>query len=76
MVPVNEGPFGVHQVEFVIQTTPGFSNGRCIGQHANSTLRGTQIATWNDCWRLVINSHLERQESVNHFQLIRVDVVP
>jgi len=59
---VDEGAFGVEQVEFVIEATPGLVDGRRVGDHANTSLHGRQIASGHDGRRLVINPHLQQQQ--------------
>ena len=44
-LPVNKSTFGIHQVKLVIQARPGFGNGGGVGQHANSTVDLSQIAS-------------------------------
>jgi hypothetical protein len=58
-IPVNESAFGVHEIKFVIQTSPGLGNSGSIGQHANSTRNLGQITTRNDSWGLVIDTDLK-----------------
>ena len=57
-VPVNKSTLGVHQIKFVIQTSPGLSNGCGVTQHTHSALNLRQITTRNYCGRLVVNSDL------------------
>jgi hypothetical protein len=49
-IPVDESTFGVHQVKFVIKTSPGFSNGSCVAQQADSTLYFSQVTSWHNSW--------------------------
>jgi hypothetical protein len=42
---VDESTFGVHQVEFVVKTSPGFSDGGGVAQHADGTLYFSQITS-------------------------------
>merc|ERR1711981_948860 len=58
-VPVDEGPLGVHQVELVVQPGPGLSDGRGVGEHADSSGSFGQIPSRNDSWRLVVDTNLE-----------------
>ena len=57
--PVNESTLGVHQVELVVQSCPGFCYGSCVAQHANSALDFNQITTWHYCEGLVVDPDLE-----------------
>jgi hypothetical protein len=57
-LPVDEGSFGVEQVEFVIEPAPGLHNGRRVGNHADGPLHGGQITARHDGRRLVIDPHL------------------
>jgi len=65
-VPVDECTLGVHQVELVVQTGPGFSNGRGVGQHAHGTLHLGQVSTWNDGGGLVVDANLETSGAPVH----------
>merc|ERR1711973_641200 len=65
-IPVDECTFGIHKIEFVIQTSPGFSNGSGIAQHAHSSLHLGQITTWNNSWWLVVDSNLETSRTPVH----------
>ena len=58
-VPVDESTLGVHQIELVIQTSPGLSNSGCVAQHAHSTLYLGKITSWDHGWRLVVDTDLE-----------------
>uniref|UniRef100_T1DPG7 Putative secreted protein n=1 Tax=Anopheles aquasalis TaxID=42839 RepID=T1DPG7_ANOAQ len=58
-VPVHEGTLGVHQIELVIQTSPGFGDGRGVGQHAHGTLHLGQITARHDGRGLVVDANLE-----------------
>jgi len=56
---MDESSLGVHKIEFMIKTGPGFSNGSGVAQHADGTLDFGQVTTWNNCWWLVVDSDLE-----------------
>merc|ERR550539_1563880 len=58
-VPVDEGPLGVHQVELVVQPSPGLSDGGGVGEHADSSWGFGQIPSRDDGWRLVVDANLE-----------------
>ena len=59
ILPVDESSLGVHKIEFMIKTSPCFSNGSCVAQHANSSLYFSKIATRYNSWWLVVDSNLE-----------------
>jgi hypothetical protein len=56
---VDEGTLGIHQIKLVVKTSPSFSDGGGVAQHADSTLDLGQVATWNNSWWLVVDSDLE-----------------
>ena len=56
---MDEGTLGVHQIELVIQTSPGLSDGRCVAQHAHGTLHLGQVTTRNNSGWLVVDADLE-----------------
>jgi len=56
---MDESSLGVHQIKFMIKTSPGFSNGSGVAQHADGTLNFGQVTTWNNCWWLVVDTDLE-----------------
>ena len=58
-VPVDKGTLGVHQIKFVVETSPGFGNGRGVGQHAHGTLHLGQVTTRHDGGWLVVDADLE-----------------
>jgi len=58
-IPVNESSLGVHQIEFVVQSSPGLGDSGGVAQHANSSLNFCQISAWNDGWWLVVDTDLE-----------------
>ena len=58
-VPVDESSLGVHQIELVIQTSPGLGDGGCIAQHTYCTLHFRQVPSGNDGGRLVVDTDLE-----------------
>ena len=59
-LPVYESTFGIHQIEFVIETSPSFSNSRGIRQHTNGSLDFGQITSWNYRRWLIIDSNLNQ----------------
>ncbi len=50
--PVNKSPLGIHQVELVVEPSPGLGDGGGVGQHADGTLDLGKISTGHDSWRL------------------------
>merc|ERR1711931_498427 len=58
-IPVNESTLGIHKIEFMIQTSPSFSNGSGVGQHAHSSLNLGKITTRYDSWWLVVDTNFE-----------------
>ena len=58
-VPVDEGTLGVHQIELVIQTSPGLGDGGGVAQHAHGTLHLGEIATGHNGGWLVVDADLE-----------------
>ena len=64
LLPMDEGAFGVEQVELVIEATPRLVDGRRVGYHADAAGHRRQVATGNDGRRLVIDAHL--QHTKNH----------
>ncbi|KAA8579443.1 hypothetical protein FQN60_006536 [Etheostoma spectabile] len=58
-VPVDEGPLGVHQVELVVEASPGLGDGGGVAQHAHGPLHLGQVSSRNHGGRLVVDAHLE-----------------
>ena len=58
-VPVDEGPLGVHEVELVVQASPGLCDGGGVAQHAHGPLHLGQVSTRNHRGGLVVDAHLE-----------------
>jgi len=56
---MNKCTLGVHQIKFVIQTSPSFSNGCSVAQHANRPLNFRQVSTRNNRGWLVVDSHFK-----------------
>ena len=56
---MDKSSLGVHQVEFVVKTSPGLSNGGGVAQHADGSLYLGQITSWYNGWWLVVDSDLE-----------------
>merc|ERR1719347_136169 len=58
-IPVDEGTLGVHEIEFVVKTSPGLSNSGGVAQHADGTLDLGQVTSWDNSWWLVVDTDLE-----------------
>jgi len=58
-VPVNKGTLSIHEIELVVKTSPGLSNGSGVAQHAHCALNLSEITTWNNGRRLVVDTNLE-----------------
>jgi len=58
-VPVNESSFGVHKIEFVIESGENFSNSSGVGDHANSSHDFSEITTGNNGGGLVVDTNFE-----------------
>jgi len=56
---VNECTLGVHEIEFVIESSPSLGDGGGVAQHANSSLHFGQISAWNDGWWLIVDTDFE-----------------
>ena len=65
-VPVDEGTLGVHQVELVVETSPGLGDGSSVGQHAHCALHLGQVTSRNDGGRLVVDADLEASGTPVH----------
>ena len=58
-IPVDEGTLGVHKIELVVKTSPGFGNGSGVGQHADGTGYLGNITVGNNSGSLVVDTNLE-----------------
>ena len=58
-IPVDKGTLGIHQIELVVETSPGFGYGCGVGQHAHGTLHLGQVTSRHDSWWLVVDANLE-----------------
>jgi predicted Zn-dependent protease len=56
---MNESSFGVHKIEFMINSGEDFSNSSRVRDHANSSHDFSEITTWNNSWRLIIDTAFE-----------------
>merc|ERR1712004_564838 len=58
-VPVDKSPLGVHVVELVVKSGPGFGNSSGVREHAHGPADLGKIPSGNDGWGLVVNAYLE-----------------
>jgi len=58
-VPMNESSFGVHEIEFMIDSGEDLSDGGGVGDHADSSHNFSKITSWDDGWWLVIDTTFE-----------------
>lgn len=58
-VPVDEGSLGVHEIELVVESGEDFSNSGRVGNHAASSHDLSEITTWNNGRRLIVDTDLE-----------------
>jgi len=56
---MDEGSFGVHQIEFVIESAEDFSNGGGVADHAASSHDLSEITSGDNCGWLIVDSDLE-----------------
>ena len=57
---MDEGAFGVHEVELVVQSRPGLGDGGRVGEHADGATHRCLVSTRYACRRLVVDSNLEK----------------
>ena len=58
---MHEGALGVHEIEFMIETRPGFGNGCRVGEHADGTWHLRNITTRHNRWWLVVYANLKKK---------------
>ena len=63
---MDEGTFGIHQIELVIKTSPGLSDSSGVGQHADGTLHLGKVTSWNDSGWLVVDANFEASGAPVH----------
>merc|ERR1719386_593795 len=54
-----ESSFGVHKIEFMINSREYFSNSSRVRDHAYSSHNFSEITTWDNSWRLIVNTTFE-----------------
>jgi len=55
---MDEGTFREEEVELAVESSPCLGNGRRVTEHADGSLYLGLVASWYDCWRLVVNAYL------------------
>jgi len=63
-LPVNESTLSVHEIKFVVQTSPGLCDRRGVGQHANGSLDLGEISARDDSRGLVVDTNLKKKKNV------------
>jgi len=58
-VPMDEGSLGVHKIELVVNSGKGLSDGSGVSNQAYGSLNSGKISSWDNGWRLVVNTALE-----------------
>merc|ERR1712002_1120992 len=58
-VPVHERTLGVHQVELMVQPSPGLSDGGGVGEHTDSPLDHGEVPARHHGGWLVVDPNLE-----------------
>merc|ERR1719483_769942 len=56
---MNKSSLGIHKVKLVVKSGPSFSDCSSVGQHADSTRDLCLVSSWDNSWRLVVDSNLE-----------------
>jgi len=56
---VDECTLSVHQVEFVVNSGENFCDCSGVGDHADSAHDLSEVTSWNNGWRLVVDTALE-----------------
>ena len=56
---MHKSSFGVHQIEFMIKSSPSLGNSSGIWQHANCSFDLSLIGTGNNGWWLAIDTNFE-----------------
>merc|ERR1712190_467657 len=58
-VPVDKCTLAVHKVELVVNARENLCDGRRVADHAASAHYLRQVASRNNCWRLVVDATFE-----------------
>jgi len=56
---VNESTLSLHQVELVVDPGKYFCDSSGVGDHADSAHDLGEVASWDDGWRLLVDTALE-----------------
>jgi len=56
---MDESSFGVHKIEFMIDSGEDLSDGSGVRDHADSSHDFGEITTWDDGWWLVVDTAFE-----------------
>merc|ERR1711881_708372 len=54
-----ESSFSIHKIEFMINSREYFSNSSRVRDHAYSSHNFSEITTWDNSWRLIIDTAFE-----------------
>ena len=63
---MDKGPLSIHQVKLVVQPGPGFSNGRGVGEHADSPGNLSKVSTRDNSRGLIVDANLEASGAPVH----------
>ena len=56
---MDEGSFGVHEIEFVIESGEDFGDGGGVGDHAASSHDFGEVTSGYDCGGLIVDTNFE-----------------
>ena len=59
---MDEGSLGVHQIELVVESLPGGTDGGGVGETTNSSVDLCQVSAWYSGRWLVVDSNLRKQK--------------
>ena len=62
-IPVDKRPFGVHQIELVVETGPSLGDCGCVRKHADGPGNLGKVPARNNGRRLVVDAHLNAPEN-------------
>lgn len=60
---MDERPFGVHEVEFPVETGPRLGDDRIVGQHADGSRHRRETALRHAAERLRVNADLNKPDT-------------
>merc|ERR1711931_368943 len=58
-IPVHKSSLSVHQIELMVQSCPGLSDGGRVAEHADGPVHLGEVTSWDHGWWLVVDAHLE-----------------